>query len=75
MNMNELYKQRLILLLKIVLGLIGVIIFPLGLFLLGYVIGQSRERKTKKEMVRTETVIDSKESSEEKECQNEVLVV
>lgn len=75
MNMNELYKQRLILLLKIVIAFIGVILFPIGLFLLGYIIGQSRERKTRKESVRTETVIESKESSEEKECQNEVLVV
>ncbi len=73
--MNELYKNRLILLLKIVIAFIGVIIFPIGLFVLGYVIGQSRERKTKKEMVRTETVIDSKESSEEKSEENEVLVV
>lgn len=75
MNMNELYKHRLLLLLKIAVVFIGIIIFPIGLFLLGYVIGQSRERKTKKEMVRTETVIDSKESSEEKSEENEVLVV
>ena len=68
MGMSKI-KQRLMVFGKILIVFLGIVIFPLGLFLLGYVLGSNRNKYKLKEKPTNEAVLEEiiKEPKEESE--------